>query len=115
VTGTDNIEFARVQKEYLKTRDKKHLTEMYLLCAKVAANCIKKHCRQHGLFLEIDELAHDTATYVINRYLENTDFKLDPMVGYVLLCSKGIIYADKTWNKRKVSLEDWMLGQDSYD
>jgi hypothetical protein len=113
MTGTHNIRFAGIQEEYLKTGDKRHLTGMYLLCAEVAANCIKKYCRERRLYLPVDELAHDTATYVINRYLKDADFKLNPMTGYVLLCSKGIMFADKNWNRRKVSFEDWMREQDT--
>jgi hypothetical protein len=112
MTGTHNIRFAHIQEEYFKTRDNKHLTEMYLLCAEVAANCIGKYARTHRLALNIDEFAHDTATYVINRYLENAQFKLDPMTGYILLCTKGVMFRDKNWNKRKVSFEDWMQGTD---
>jgi hypothetical protein len=81
---------------------------MYLLCAEVAKNCIRKHSKTYRLNLNVEELAHDTATYVINKYMENAKFKLDPMTGYIFLASKGIMFKDKNWNKRKVSFEDWM-------
>jgi hypothetical protein len=106
--GPQNIQFACSQEKYFKTKDNRYLTEMYLLCAEVAANCIKSYAWRHHIYLNVDELAHDVAATVINRYLENTNFKIDSMIGYVFLRTKGILFKDKEWEKRKVSFEDWM-------
>jgi hypothetical protein len=113
VIGTHNKQFAHVQEEYFKTRDNKYLAEMYLLCAEVAENCIRKYARDRRIRLPINDLAHDTAAYVITKYFENANFKLDPMPGYIKLCTKAFLYKDKEWNRRKVSFEDWMREQEA--
>jgi hypothetical protein len=105
VNGTHNIRFAEVQAEYLKERDKKHLNQMYLLCFELAKRYIAKYARVRGLALDVAELAHDSAAYVIGMYLRKSDFRLEPMSGYMCRCCNSIMWKDKTWDKKTVSME----------
>jgi hypothetical protein len=105
MTGTHNIRFAAVQEEYLKNRDKKHLDQMYRICLELAVRYIAKYARSRGLLLDSEELAHDAAAYIIGMYLRKPDFRLEPMAGYVFRCCNSIMWRDKTWDKKTVSME----------
>jgi hypothetical protein len=108
MTGTHNIRFAQVQEEYIKTRDSKYLEEMYKICVELAGNYIRKYARQRGLYLNIAELAHDSAVYIIGRYIDKPHFRLEPLSGYLFLCCNSTMWRDKEWDRRKVSFDDWM-------
>jgi hypothetical protein len=108
MTGTHNIQFSQVQVEYLKAYERKYLDEMYRICADLAAIYIQKYARGRNLRLDTAELAHDSAAYLIGRYIENPGFKLEPLSGYLFRCCNGVMWRDKEWNRRKVSFEDWM-------
>jgi hypothetical protein len=105
MTGTHNVRFAAAQEEYFKKRDKKHLDQMYRICFEMAGRYIAKYARGRGLRLDSKELAHDAAAYVIGLYLQKPDFRLEPMSGYMCSCCNSIMWRDKTWNKKTVSME----------
>jgi hypothetical protein len=105
MTGTHNIRFAEVQEKYVKDRKSAYLDQMYLICLELAKRYIAKYARGRGLTLDTDELAHDSVAYVIGRYIVNPDFRLNPMSGYLFRCCNSIMWRDKTWNKKTVSLE----------
>jgi hypothetical protein len=103
--GTCDRQFAEVQAEYLETRDKKHLDRMYLISAELAAYYIAKYARVHGLYLDIDDLAHDSAAYIIGIYLRKPEFRINPLSGYLYRCCDSMMWRDKTWNKKTTPLE----------
>jgi hypothetical protein len=103
--GTHNIRFAEVQEQYLKTRDKKLLDQMYLICLKLAERYLKKYAYSHRLTLDIAGFAHDSAAYVIGMYLKKPGFRLEPLSGYLYCCCKSAMWRDKTWDKKTVSME----------
>jgi hypothetical protein len=105
MTGTHNLQFAKVQAEYLDTRDKKHLDRMYLISAELAARYIAKYARERGLYLDIDDLAHDSAAYIIGLYLRKPEFRINPLSGYLFRCCNSMMWRDKTWNKKTTPLE----------
>jgi hypothetical protein len=88
---------------------------MYRICAELAAIYISKYARGRHLRLDTADLAHDSAASLIARYIDKPDFKLELLSGYLFRCCNTTMWRDKEWNKRKVSFEDWMEGQESYD
>jgi hypothetical protein len=107
MTGTHNIRFAELQEKYLETREGRYLGEMYLVCAELAANYIRKYARSRGLRLDTDTLAHDSASCLIDIYIRKPGFRVEPLSGYLYRCCNSTMWSDKTWNRRTVSLEDW--------
>jgi hypothetical protein len=108
MTGRHDIQFSVLQEKYFEKREKKYLSEMYLICYELSKIYIKKYASNRGLYLDIDLHAHDSAVYIISRYITDKDFMLIPLSGYLFTCCNHIMWSDKTWDKRKVSLEDWM-------
>jgi hypothetical protein len=104
---THNERFAMVEARYLETRDNTYLGEMYLICVDLAVKFIgkitKKYCSPD------DEAVHDSALYLIDRYLKDPGFRLsEKMSGYFYYYCLHAVHADSAWDKRKVSFEDWM-------
>jgi hypothetical protein len=108
MTGSHNTCFALVQEEYLKKRDEKSLGEMYRISVELASNYIRKYARNRYLRLNVAELAHDSTANLIARYIDKTDFRVEPLSAYLFRCCNTTMWRDKEWNKRKVSFEDWM-------
>jgi hypothetical protein len=108
MTGPHNIRFSQAQEKYFEKREGKYLREMYVICAELSAVYIAKYAAGRHLSLNVDELSHDSASYVIARYLQKPDFRLNPLSGYLFRCCNSVMWRDKAWDKRKVSFEDWM-------
>jgi hypothetical protein len=108
MAGMHNERFALLQEKYLEARDSRLLGKMYGICVELAMNYIKKYARQRGLRLDAEEPAHDSAAYIIGRYIKDSSFKLEPLSGYLFLCCNSAMWRDKDWNKRTASFEDWM-------
>jgi hypothetical protein len=104
----EELQYMALQAEYLETRNNMFLNKMYLMCLEIAARYIKKVASSRKICMEVNEFAHDAATYVTCRYIKDPEFKLNPMVPYVFLACKSAMSRDNTWNMRKVSYEDWM-------
>jgi hypothetical protein len=100
-----NVLFDQAQEEYLKTLDKKHMDQMYLICRELAKRYIAKCARARGLNIDVDERAHDASTILIGMYLRKPDFRLNLMSGYMCRCCNSVLWKDKTWNKKTVSME----------
>jgi hypothetical protein len=80
---THNSRFSELQDEYLKTRDEKYLNRMYRLCVDIASNYIGKYAKGKGLNLDITELSHDSAVYVIEQYLKKPGFRIERISAYM--------------------------------
>jgi hypothetical protein len=108
----ENTRFMEAQEEYALTGNGKFLGEIYLIFKGIAAAYIKKYERGHGIRLNTEELAHDCASLVIRRYLDNPDFTINPnaLQFYISKCCKNSLFQDKDWEMRKVSYDDWMAG-----
>jgi hypothetical protein len=106
MTRTHNEQFLKVQKEYLKTRDQKYLDPMYRVCFELAKKFVLILTRRFGLgFMDIDELAHDSAVKVINLYITKPGFKVKSINACLNFCCMEAMRHNKTWNKKTVSME----------
>jgi hypothetical protein len=102
---THNEQFTELQAEYLKTRDERHLSRMYCLCVDLASNYITKYARERGLYLDIGELSHDSAIFVIDQYLRKPEFKIDRISAYIHFGCVKVLYQGKERDRREVSYE----------
>jgi hypothetical protein len=104
-----NIQFSKLQEEYLKTRDQKHLNKMYKLCVEIASNYIRKYAKGKGLSLNIPELSHDSAVYAIEQYLKKPGFRIERISAYMHFGCVKSLFRDKERERREVSYEDLLL------
>lgn len=73
--------------------------------------------RKKGIYKDreqVNELAHDAATKVIERYLNRPDFNMQRVHTYVYLVARATLfdYQDQTFNERNVQL--WEDDNDSF-
>jgi hypothetical protein len=108
---THNSRFLELQDEYLKTRDEKYLNQIYLLCVEMAANYIRKYARERGLNLDIVELAHDSAVYVIAQYLRKPEWRVEQLSAYMYHGYKKVLFDEKNknWEQRTVSYDNRLI------
>jgi hypothetical protein len=86
---------------------------MYRLCVDIAANYIRKHARERGLTLDIAELSHDSAIYVIEQYLKKPGFRVNRISAYMHFGCMKSLYRDKEWEQRKAPFDDRLLNEES--
>jgi hypothetical protein len=110
---THNSRFMELQDEYLKTGDGKYLGMMYSLCIDVASNYIGKYARERGLLLDIPELSHDSAVYVIERYLKKPGFRIERISAYIHFGCIKSLFRNKEQEQREVSIDDHLLNEAS--
>jgi hypothetical protein len=103
-----NKRFSELQDKYLLTRNERYLSMMYRICVEIAANYIRKYARERRLFLNVDELSHDSAVYVIAQYLKKPEFKVERISAYIHYGCIKCLYRDKEWDKRKAAFEDYL-------
>jgi hypothetical protein len=102
---THNEQFAELQEQYLKTRSGEHLSRMYLLCIDIASNYIAKYARVRRLELDVAELSHDSAVFVIEQYLRKPEFRVNRISAYMHFgCIKNL-YHDAKRDYLEVSYE----------
>jgi hypothetical protein len=104
--GTHNERFAALQGKYLETRDSRYLGEMYLVCAELAANYIRKYARARGLRLDTDTLAHDSAVYVTDQYLKKPGFRISRVSAYIHFGCVKTLFRDSGREQRETSYND---------
>jgi hypothetical protein len=112
---THNEIYNELQNKYLETRDKKTLGEMYLIAKAAAYNYIKKYCQSHGLYnLDINELSHDSALFVIEQYLRKPEFKVEKISAYIHFGTRKALFKDKDIEQNEISYEQY-FEEDKYD
>jgi hypothetical protein len=104
---THNEQYEALQAEYLKTKDNKALGKMYLIAKEAAKNYISKYCRTRGLKLNINELSHDSAIYIIEQYLRKPSFHVDKLSAYIYFGVKKSLFKDKEIEQREISYEQY--------
>jgi hypothetical protein len=103
---THNEQYEALQTEYLKTRDNKVLGKMYLIAKEAAKNYISKYCRARGLKLNIDELSHDSAIYIIEQYLRKPEFKIEKISSYIYFGTRKSLFRDKEQEQCEISWDE---------
>jgi hypothetical protein len=112
---THNEIYEELQNKYLETRDNKILGQMYCVAKEAATNYIRKYCKQRGLFnLDINELSHDAALFVIEQYLKKQNFKVGKISAYIYFGVKKVLFKDKDIEMRELSYEQY-FEDDKYD
>jgi hypothetical protein len=111
VTGKHNIQFAKLQDEYLATRDAKILNKMYLVCADLAIIYMRKQAFSLSHYIDFSEVAHESATYIICRYITKPDFKLTILSAYIFRCCNSAISQKLKQNKREIFFGDYIKEQ----
>jgi hypothetical protein len=109
---THNETFEELQEQYLKTRDNKTLGKMYELLKKMAYNYIANYCKKKGVRLSIEEKAHDSALYVIEKYLKKPDFYIKKASAYIYFGVLKSLFKNKEREMREVSFEQYYENQE---
>jgi hypothetical protein len=83
-----NEQYRNLQMEYLKTKDNATLIKMYLLLRTAVKNYLRKYARTLNLKLDIGELSHDAAMYIIHRYIKplkpnKKPFRVERLSAYI--------------------------------
>jgi hypothetical protein len=76
---------------------------MYLLCVDLASNYLVKYARERHLELDIGELSHDSAVYVIEQYLRKPEFRVSRISAYMHFGCVKSLYRDKKREQQEVS------------
>jgi hypothetical protein len=104
---THNKIYEALQTEYLETRDSKTLGKMYEIAMKAAHNYIAKYCRNRGLRLDLEELSHNSAIFVIEQYLKKPQFKVGKISSYIYFGVIKSLYKDKNIEQLEISYEQY--------
>jgi ribosomal protein S1 len=102
---THNEIYNNLQEEYLKNRDNKILSKMYEIATQISFNYIKKYCQKKGISLNIKELSHDSALFVIEQYLIKSDFKVKKISAYAYFGVIKNLFKNKDSEMNEISYE----------
>jgi hypothetical protein len=101
-----NALYNDLQEKYLETRDKKLLEKMYGIAGEAARNYLRKYCGKKGIRLNnLEELAHDSALFVIEQYLRKPLFKVRKLSAYIYFGVIKVLYKDRKREMSEVSYE----------
>jgi hypothetical protein len=103
---THNDSYNELQKEYLKERDNKILGKMYEIAKQVSFNYINKYCKKKGIILNIEELSHDSALFVIEQYLRKPEFKVKKISAYAYFGTIKSLFKNKKIEMTEISYEE---------
>lgn len=104
-----NSVFNELQNEYLKTKSKKILGDMYLLILKVCKNGIGNYCeKRHFKFSydDFEEKSEIAAIFIIERYLKNPNFKIDKLSSYCHFALLKGLFSSYEIDKNETRLDD---------
>jgi hypothetical protein len=104
---THNEIYDELQNRYFETRNSKVLGQMYCVAKEAGANYIRKYCKQRGLFnLDINELSHEAALFVIEQYLKKPEFKVEKISAYIHFGTKKALFKNKDVEMNELSYEE---------
>jgi hypothetical protein len=103
-----NDAYNALQENYLKTRDNRLLEKMYGIAREVAYNYIKNYCKRKGIRLNIEDKSHDSATFVIDKYLKHPEFKVFQISVYTYYGVKKALFGNKDTETKETSYEAYM-------
>jgi hypothetical protein len=104
---THNEQYESLQIKYLETRHNKILGEMYLIAKEAASSYIRNYCNQRGLRnLDIDELSHSAAIFVIEQYLKKPEFKVEKISAYIYFGVQKSLFRNKDIEIWEVSYDE---------
>jgi hypothetical protein len=99
ITKNHNAQYSTLQAEYLQNRDNATLSKMYLIARTAAKNYLLDYIRTRNLQLDVRELSHDAAMYIIQRYItplkpNKKPFAVDKLSAYIYFGIKKVLYSD---------------------
>lgn len=106
-----NIEFEKLQSEYLAEKNPKTLSKMYEIAYKYCCHLLLQFVHEKNFNWEdetITEKAHDCATWLIEPYLRRQDFKIEKLSSYAHFAKLKILYAHKAEETKEVSLDEFI-------
>jgi hypothetical protein len=103
---THNDLYDELQGEYLKGRDNKILEKMYKIARQISFNYINKYCKKKGIILNIEELSHDSALFVIEQYLRKSEFKVKKISAYAWFGVIKNLFKNKKIEMTEISYEE---------
>jgi hypothetical protein len=111
---THNEQFSLLQTEYILTRDEEKnqvkasriLGKMYELIVRISKNYIVKYARDRGLKLDLEELSHVSALYIIEQYLKKPEFRVNKLSAYIYFGCIKALTKDKDIDQNEVSYEE---------
>jgi hypothetical protein len=112
---TDNERYDQLQDAYLELRDAGLLIEMYQIAKHAARNYIRNYCLHKKLHLEVPELAHDAAMYLIEQYLKPKVFRIKRLSAYIYFGVIKVLYRDYKKGVSIISYDEWLKDDSSID
>jgi hypothetical protein len=103
-----NERYETLQEAYLAVHDSDLLVQMYSLARQVAGNYLRKYCQQKKLCLDIPDLSHDAAMYMIHRYLKPKPFRVGRLSAYLYFGVRYVLYKDYHKGVEEVSYEAYL-------
>lgn len=100
--------FEDCQNRYLENRNHKTLSEMYLILTDYYNNLFINYTHRKGLYWtddEIREKSFDASTRIIERFIKNTDFKIDSLTAYGHWDMVWVLYHDKDYELKRRSFD----------
>jgi hypothetical protein len=84
---------------------------MYDVAKEAAYNYLNKYCRKKGIRLRnLDEMAHDSAMFIIDQYLRKPGFKILRLSAYIYFAVIKTLFKNKGVETREVSYEETVRG-----
>lgn len=111
MTDTEEIKlhnevFADLQNQYFKNgRDHEILAKMYEVFCEYLKNRINKYCRDKNIRLDVEEKVDIGATWLLERYLRNPDFRIERLSAYAHFGLLKALYSNIEEEKAEVSLD----------
>jgi hypothetical protein len=79
---------------------------MYVCAEAAAVNYLNKYCRTRNLHLDIPTLSHDSATYVIDKYLKHKSFQVKNISAYIYFGVQKALFGDYHKDVELISYEE---------
>jgi hypothetical protein len=105
---TDNERYDQLQDAYMERRDTGLLVEMYQVAKHAAHQYLLKYCRNKKIHLEVLDLAHDAAMYIIEQYLKPKVFRVQRLSAYIYFGVIKVLYRDYKKGLVVISYEEWL-------
>lgn len=99
-----NEKFREIEKAYLTTRSPEDFQRLYEFARRYLAVKIANYANERKLFFgDLEEKAHDGATWFSMRYINSPTFHVDKFTVYICFAFKKVMYDPK--NKERELFE----------
>jgi hypothetical protein len=106
---THNEQYSEWQEKYFESDTKKlkdfYLSKMYETARFAAKNYIRKYAQGRGLSLNINDLAHDSAMYILEQHIRKPDFKIEKLSAYIHFGVIKTLFKNKKSEMNEISFD----------